>query len=253
MYSKNETDISYNYLKEIISKLKEPIVIIGGWAVYLSVNKKYKQEQGVNYIGSRDIDLGFNTMDSLLETANILEKNGFSLIGFRYVKDIDYETGRELTKEEAKKSPQYNIFSMYVDLLISNIPKNAREHIGFIPADEPNLEIIFAESKHRKELIEFNRKLWLPSAEVLLLTKINSVINRSKDHKRTKDLCDIVALLLYSDSYPEELISFIKLNVKEDTLFKFKSNLTDKAILDISTIIRVNKDIISRILKEITY
>jgi len=129
MYSKNETDISYNYLKEIISKLKEPIVIIGGWAVYLSVNKKYKQEQGVNYIGSRDIDLGFNTMDSLLETANILEKNGFSLIGFRYVKDIDYETGRELTKEEAKKSPQYNIFSMYVDLLISNIPKNAREHI----------------------------------------------------------------------------------------------------------------------------
>ena len=251
MYAKIETDISYNYLKKLVSKLNEPIIIIGGWAVYLTVNKNYKAEHGSNYIGSRDIDLGFDSLDSLIETSNILENNGFKLISFRYVKDIDYETGKELTKEESKELPQYNIFSMYVDLLVSKIPADTKTKLGFIPADEPLIESVFIDSTKRQELVEFNRKLWLPAVEILLLTKMHSVINRSKDHKKTKDFCDIVALLLYSGKSPNDLISFIQLNTKEDILVKFKSNISDQTIKDISNILQISPSIISKLFIEI--
>ncbi len=251
MYAKIETDISYNYLKKLVSKLNEPIIIIGGWAVYLTVNKNYTAEHGSNYIGSRDIDLGFNSLDSLIETSNILEENGFKLISFRYVKEIDYETGKELTKEESKDLPQYNIFSMYVDLLVSKIPVDTLAKLGFIPADEPLIESVFVDSTKRQELVEFNRKLWLPSCEILLLTKINSVINRSQDHKKTKDFSDIVALLLYSGKFPNELISFIHLNVNKDTLLKFKSNISDQTIKEISNILSITPSIISKLFIEI--
>ena len=35
--------------------------------------------------------------------------------------------------------------------------------------------------------------------------KINSLPNRDKDHKRIKDICDIFALLWYTDIKPEKV------------------------------------------------
>ena len=38
LYAKYETDTSFDYLEKIIKILEEPICILGGWAVYLTVN-----------------------------------------------------------------------------------------------------------------------------------------------------------------------------------------------------------------------
>jgi hypothetical protein len=59
LYSDFETETSYVYLHKIVSILNEPICILGGWAVYFTVNTAFQKDQGRNYLGSRDIDLGF--------------------------------------------------------------------------------------------------------------------------------------------------------------------------------------------------
>ena len=60
MYPEFETKTSFKYLKQVISALKEPVCILGGWAVFFQVNKNFEKAQGRQYIGSRDIDLGFH-------------------------------------------------------------------------------------------------------------------------------------------------------------------------------------------------
>ena len=60
MYQEFETRTSYNYLQKVISVLQEPVCILGGWAVFLQVNKNFQKAQGRPYLGSRDIDLGFH-------------------------------------------------------------------------------------------------------------------------------------------------------------------------------------------------
>ncbi len=67
LYAKYETDTSFDYLEKIIKILEEPICILGGWGVYLTVNEKFKEDMGLNYLGSRDIDLGFHINPSLNE------------------------------------------------------------------------------------------------------------------------------------------------------------------------------------------
>ncbi|MFA5745399.1 MAG: hypothetical protein WCX82_04360 [archaeon] len=252
MYDKKETNISYKYLKTIISKLNEPIVIIGGWAVYLTVNKNYKKEFGINYIGSRDIDLGFNTIKSIKETCQILEENGFKLISFRYLKEINYETGKELTKEEAKTIPIYNIFSMYIDILISDANPKIKNEIGFMPADEPMIGMVFKDKTHRQELKEFNRKLWLPSPSLLLAIKLKSVINRSKDHKRIKDYCDIVAICLYSGTDMNNLISFIKENTSSKDILKLRDILNQEELKQVSDVLQIDINIINKVFSRLT-
>jgi hypothetical protein len=251
MYDKKETDISYIYLKKIISLLKEPIVIIGGWATYFTVNERYKKEFGVDYIGSKDVDLGFNDLKSLKETCIILEKNGFILVGFRYLKEINYETGKELTKEETIKLPIYNIFQMYIDLLVSHTNKKIIKEIGFAPADEPLVKHVFENINNRTELIEFDKKLWLPSPELLLATKLNSVINREKNHKKIKDYCDILSLILYSNKEIDTIISLAKKYISKEKIDSLKKEINLEEIKEVSKILNINEEIIQKTFKKL--
>jgi len=204
LYQKFETDTSYEYLQKIVDILEEPICILGGWAVYFTVNTKYKEETGANYLGSKDIDIGFHIDEKLnkhklKDTAigksiKSLEDHGFIPQGFRYYKDINIETGKELTFEESKKEQTHNIFKIYVDLLVDKIHPSFKETFGFIPADEPLLSHVFLDKNKRMELTKLNTLLWLPSPEILLATKITSLPKRTKDEKLIKDICDIYAL-----------------------------------------------------------
>ncbi len=74
MYDDTEIEISYKYLSKVISKLNEPICILGGWAIFFTVNKNFQSQMKRVYIGSRDIDLGFNSISSFKHAATILEK-----------------------------------------------------------------------------------------------------------------------------------------------------------------------------------
>jgi len=125
LYQKYETENSYIYLQQVVDLLEEPICILGGWAVYFTVNERYKKEKGLDYLGSKDIDLGFhidtnidksqlkNTI--LQKTISLLEKDNFRPLGSRYYKDISIEDGRELNDEESKTELSHNVFKMYVD------------------------------------------------------------------------------------------------------------------------------------------
>ncbi|HIH42228.1 TPA: hypothetical protein HA246_01150 [Candidatus Woesearchaeota archaeon] len=131
MYQEFETRTSYKYLKEVINSLEEPICMLGGWAVFFHVNEKFKKAQGKPYIGSRDIDLGFNMganlkQSALAQTIKILtEKLKFKPLSFRLMKEIHTETQEEI--KEGEIVPSYFIFPMYVDLIVDVIPDNFRE------------------------------------------------------------------------------------------------------------------------------
>src|SRR3989338_2850346 len=148
MYKEFETKTSYKYLKEIIGNLKEPICILGGWAVFFHVNKKFHESQGRPYLGSRDIDLGFHIKESssdeelknstLSQTISILkEKLGFKPLSFRLFKEIHTETEEEIKKGEIV--PAHFIFPIYVDLIVDRIPEDFKRIFGFNPIDEPLL------------------------------------------------------------------------------------------------------------------
>ena len=58
MYS--ETDFSRNYLREILNGISQPPCLMGGLSVYYVVNDRFREVTGRDYLGSRDIDLGFH-------------------------------------------------------------------------------------------------------------------------------------------------------------------------------------------------
>ncbi|MBI2542492.1 hypothetical protein HYV80_07350 [Candidatus Woesearchaeota archaeon] len=202
MYKEFETRTSYNYLKEVIKNLNEPICILGGWAVFFHVNEKFEKAQGRPYLGSRDIDLGFNISGDLKQSAlsqaiSILTKNlNFKPLSFRLVKEIHTETEEEIKNGEIVQA--HFVFPMYVDLIVDSIPRDFREIFGFSPIDEPLLKTVF-EKKEFVIIKKFGNKLLLPKIGVLLAMKASSIPNRDREHKKIKDICDMFALAWYSD------------------------------------------------------
>ncbi len=223
MYKDIETETSYNYLKTVISALEEPICMLGGWAIFFTVNEDYKKQSLRVYLGSRDIDLGFNTVTSFKHAASILEKQlNFKFISFRYYKNIHAETGKDLTEEEAKSLPQHMFFPMYVDPIMSYVGAELKTKLGFTPVDEPMLKHVF-DDKESMLVTEFGKKLLLPKPEILLACKIKSVINRNKQHKRYKDICDITALCLFSGMEMDDIIMKGKHFLHQSIINKFLS------------------------------
>jgi hypothetical protein len=207
LYQKYETDISQENLFKVFAKVPEPKCLLGGWAVYLTVNKSFKQTHMRDYHGSKDIDIGFHIERSDLElvkestfarSIKTLEEIGFSPISQRFVKFYHTETRKELTENESKHFPQPFIFCLFVDPIVDRIPANIVELLGFVPIDEPLLSAVFQGKKYTI-IKEFGTKLILPDPEVLLATKIVTVHNRTNDHKKIKDICDIYALIWHSN------------------------------------------------------
>ena len=264
LYSAIETDTSYKYLQQIVKILDEPICILGGWAVYLTVNTNFKKAEGRNYLGSKDIDLGFHIDESLdrsklkhtamAKSLEKIRKDGFKPQSFRYYKEIHYETGKELTPEEIKTTPPHNIFIMYIDPMVDAIHPAFKEIFGFVPADESLLMPVFQNSIYRNELHEFNKQLWLPSSEILLATKMKSLLTRPEGDKFIKDICDIYALSWYSgidyktlkeksrQHIDNEILKRIQTRIsKEKDIFKKTQTAMD---IDAITIQNLLKDVV---------
>jgi hypothetical protein len=144
LYEDYEIDTSFRYLKEIVAILEKPVCIIGGWAVYFTVNKHFKKEHGRNYLGSRDIDVGFYIDKDLdkeeLKTTGFgralagLNELGFQPLGFRFYRDIKVDTGEDLTPEQSRETPIHNIFKIYVDPIVNDIHPDFEE-IFFISCE----------------------------------------------------------------------------------------------------------------------
>lgn len=262
MYEPHEIEISYKYLKTVVGKLEEPICLIGGWAVYHHVNKNFKKATGRNYIGSRDIDLGFHfekdwSEKDILESTfakslRIIEEElGFMPVGFRYLKEFHIETEKELSKDEVKTTPQHFIFPLYIDPVVDIIHPRFYEVFKFNPVDEPLLEMVFRDKANSMAEKSFGKNLWLPKPHILLATKLNSVISRDKEHKRLKDIADIFALLWFSDAE----ISEIKLNLLEfsdrGSIKRIIGSISKQEIMNVASITGFSREEVERILFEI--
>jgi hypothetical protein len=197
MYEDKETRISYEYLKDLIKDLDEPICLVGGWAVYFIVNALFEKERGHPYLGSRDIDLGFNDIATAKKVMSKLTELGFKKVSFRFFKELHTETMEELSKEEAKKTPLHYIFPLYVDLIMAKTDPSIRSKLGFTPIDEPLLEYIF-DNKHKREIKEFGKSIIIPTPSLLLAMKTRSIKGRKDKQKKIKDICDLTAICLYS-------------------------------------------------------
>ncbi|MFA6269441.1 MAG: hypothetical protein WC652_06500, partial [archaeon] len=236
MYPKNETDQSYEYLQKVVGFLDEPICILGGWAVYLTLNKKYNAQFQKDYLGSRDVDLGFHLDKKATSFKNSaftkaiqkLEAEGFTERGGRLVKELDLQTGKELTPKQASKMPSYEINLMFVDLLTDHIPKGLKEETKMDILDEPLLAEVFNKKENREELIEFGRKLWLPQPWILLSTKIKALPRRTKNHKREKDIADIAGLLLLTNY--KEYTQKVKKLLPQNEILKALNSITPQEI-----------------------
>ncbi|MFH1636933.1 MAG: nucleotidyl transferase AbiEii/AbiGii toxin family protein [Candidatus Woesearchaeota archaeon] len=236
MYPDKETKISYAYLGEVIRHLDKPICLLGGWAVYFTANTLFKKEKGYPYLGSRDIDLGFNRVETMKKAVAKLVGIGFRKLSFRLFKEIHSETMKELDRKEAKNLPQHYIFPMYVDLIIAKTEPSIRRKLGFVPVDEPLLGFVFGNENYRREAKEFGKKLIMPIPSLLLAMKISSIKGRDQEHKRIKDLCDLAALCLYSGIAIEELKKELAVFVAADLI---KSNLSIISKSDISEAARI--------------
>ena len=59
MYKKYSTEISWKYVNALTKNLSKPVIVIGGWAVYFIVKDIFKRVYGKDYLGSKDLDLGY--------------------------------------------------------------------------------------------------------------------------------------------------------------------------------------------------
>jgi hypothetical protein len=249
MYEPKEIELSKNYLKEVIESIDEPIVVLGGWAVYFLVNDKYRETTGRDYIGSRDIDLGFKMEEANLDKTAfarsykiLIDDLGFTPQSFRLFKQIHAETGEVLTDNSAKDIPMYQIIQIYVDLIVNKIPKGFQDKFGFTPIDESLLDYVFKNENYRMEIREFERNIFVPNPLILLATKLRSYPNRDKDHKRIKDACDITALLMFN-SEEVDRDALMEL-IGPDTIEQFKKKHNKEEIGKVSEIIDIDKSVV---------
>ena len=237
MYRTREVKISENWLTGIFS-LDYEMCLIGGWAVYETVNRSYMEDTGRPYIGSRDIDIGFHIDPSwnleqvkssdYLKLLRHLEKKGFTWVGYRFLKEYDYETGKELSKEEMAKKPAFEIVEFYIDPVVDNLHPLMREKLLINPIDDSLLSQIFEKKQVKEVSLSSSIRAIIPEPEVLLAMKLNTIDSRTKDHKRIKDIADIFALIWHSESDLHEIrakVTTIKdINEIEGTIRRFKMN-----------------------------
>src|SRR3989338_5553768 len=252
MYKDIETETSYKYLSKVISRLKEPIRILGGWAVFFTVNSSYQKQMARMYIGSRDIDIGFNSVNSFKQATSILEKElNFEFISFRYFKNVHAETGKDLNDSKSKSMPQHMFFPIYVDPIISYVDKDVKTKLGFTPIDEPILKLVFENKKYRREVKEFGKRLLLPTQEILLATKLNAAVFRDKEHKRYKDICDIVALCLFGEMPIDNIIKTGKRFVSKDRLKRFRDIDFEQDIINCSKVLGLELNTVNSVINRI--
>jgi len=172
------TKITSTELEHVWSNIKEYSIIIGGWAAHLLTNNTFKEWKGIDYIGSKDIDLAIRATNLNIVTGRLI-RIGYTPLNFRFFKIYHRETKRPLSIEESNKYPIYELFYLFVDLILDQ--KVKKEATFF---SDPLIKFVL------------DNELWLNIGkfkvirpEPLLLTKLK-IINQREQEKRIKDILD---------------------------------------------------------------
>ena len=233
-----------------------PICVCGGWAVYYTINDIFKKKKNREYIGSQDIDIGFSLKPMLtkseLESTNlfkiveILESNGYKPEDFRYKKDVTFkEIG---IKEETEKD---KTFALYVDILVNSYPPSLRDLHPNCFFEVPLIEQVYNNTKNQVEISSINN-LFIPTREIIIAMKIHSLPTRGNiHHKMVKDLCDLYALLWYSEESLKEIIRETSKFWEEKSLILLKNKIDSKLMKECEVILGEPKGSINTVLNEL--
>jgi hypothetical protein len=239
IYERMETDASFDALKILATELPEPLILMGGWAVYITVNNSFSEEHNAPYLGSRDVDLGFHIdVDASIEdlknsnfakTLDILKGIGYWESGTsRFCRILDKRTGKTLIEKEAGEIPFFDLFYLNIDPIVDRIHPKNDEVFKIKPIDEPLLSEALDNDRMRE--IQISGKILLvPQPDVLLAMKLSSFPNRTKDDKKIKDACDIYALIWNSDRPAKDIISSVKQDYP-DLIPKVKDQFPEELI-----------------------
>jgi hypothetical protein len=260
LYESAEIQTSEEYLKKIFKLLKGNTCLLGGWAAHHIVNENFKKTTGRNYIGSRDIDIGFHIdknwsvkqlrKSEFCTALKQIENMGFQPISFRLAKYFNLETSKELTPTESAKLSLHEILRLYVDPVVDYIHPKIKPILGFVPIDEPLLSYVFAKKLSTTTKL-YGTNVLIPQTHVLLAMKLNSVINRDKEDKRIKDIADIYALLWHSNTKITQLKKQLYSIYPPEKARNTTQTFTKTEIQNVSKNIGVETDKIARVLTEL--
>ncbi|MFO7991244.1 MAG: hypothetical protein R6U61_02990 [Thermoplasmata archaeon] len=140
---------------------------------------------------------------------------------------------------------------MYVDMVVDFISRDFREHFGFTPVDEPLLTSVFNDEADRVEVKEFDRKLWLPSLELLLSMKVKSCPNRDKEHKRVKDICDISSLLLFSTMELNKFSKRLRNVLNSEMIMEFNASISTPNLRSAADILGMDVSTVENVVQKV--
>lgn len=220
MYDPDELGYSQEALETLMGAFPDSVVLLGGWAVYHTVNPSYSREHGIPYLGSRDIDVGVHVdpswsddelrASSLSRTIGSAGGLGYHPMGsFRFCKFIQKLNGRALTEEESKRVPIYDLFYLYLDIMVDRIHPRQADVLGPRALDEPILARVFDENIAVGVWIG-GAMVSIPPPPLLLAMKLKAIPSRQKADKVVKDACDIFALLWHSPDGMESVLGSVQ-------------------------------------------
>lgn len=179
--------ISFSELKKIRNSVKNDLLIIGGWAAYFLSNKRFREWKKIDYIGSKDI--GFGIKSENLETiSRKLEKIGYTPLNFRFYKIFDREKKKPISGESAGKKSIFEIFYLYVDLILD---KHTKTKTAFF--SDAILEFCFSNNLWTKK-----NGFKVINPEPLVLMKLRALKSRNEE-KSIKDILDCLFVVNFSD------------------------------------------------------
>jgi len=252
------TDISEQELRPLCQTVEPPACLLGGWAVHLHVNDGFREEYGREYIGSRDVDLGFHVDPDWdrdeLEAAPVgrsvqrVIDVGYIPLSFRFVRHFNRETGETLTEAEAQSLPSHQVFDLYLDMIPDTDDLDMFQNVfGFRPPAEPLLSHVFTDDA--AEPLTSVREWEVPEAmqivdpDLLAAMKIRSIPDRDRDQKRVKDVADLHALLWYVRAY-REMRSDVRSWVSDTDFDRLQEYVDDGVYADAAQLLQIDEALV---------
>jgi hypothetical protein len=161
-------------------------LLIGGWAAHFLVNDRFREWKKIDYIGSKDIDLGIREKDLSKMSGNLV-RMGYTPINFRFFKVFDRETKKEISEAESRNQQIHRNFYLYVDLVLDS---PSREKTAFFGDDAIKLAL-------DSRLWTMKNGMRIIAPELLLLTKLRILGSRNEE-KRVKDMLDCLFVSNFS-------------------------------------------------------
>lgn len=203
-------------LAALVRDLPHPVALAGGHAVRLRVQDAWRARYGEAYFGSRDIDIAYHvdpawTKEQLRASTAGQARARITQIGYKPSGAYSFslildDKGAEMTEPPPPgKMEGVDYHVLKIDAMVTHPHPDQKEVLGFNPIDEPLLAPVFHEPSLRSAMPAFGPDVYLPTAPVLVATKLKSLPERTQDDKAVKDLCDLYALVAHGGTTSTEI------------------------------------------------